>query len=260
MPESLEEKARRSRLTALRMVKDAKAAHIGSSLSLIDIMTVVVSLSTPKTEIGNVVLVSKGHAAAGVYAVLNTFEIIPDNWIDSYCKDGSPLGGHVTSKNVPFLELSTGSLGHALPFGVGRALAKRNLGHSGQVFVLLSDGECDEGSNWEAILMAGHLKLGNLRVIIDRNRLQSLGDTESTVALEPFLSKWQTFNWSVEEIDGHDVNKLTEVLTRDTQGKPSVVVANTTKGKGVDFMEGNNLWHYRPPSEDEYLEAIEGLK
>lgn len=260
MPETLQEKARRSRLTALRMVKDAKAAHIGSSLSVIDIMTVIVSLSVPKTDTGNVVLVSKGHAAAGVYAVLNTFGIIPNDWIDNYCRDGSPLGGHVTSKNVPFLELSTGSLGHALPFGLGRALAKRNLAHFGRVFVVLSDGECDEGSNWEAILMAAHLKLDNLTVIIDRNRLQSLGDTESTVALEPFINKWLAFNWNVEEIDGHDVNKLTEVLTKDSQGKPTVVVANTTKGKGIGFMEGNNLWHYRPPSDDEYIVAIEGLK
>lgn len=260
MSEYLQDKARISRLTALKMVRDAKAAHIGSSLSIIDIMTVLVSLSIPKLESGNVVLVSKGHAAAGVYAVLNTFGIVSDSWIENYCKDGSQLGGHVTSKNVPFLELSTGSLGHALPFGVGRAIAKRNFGQSGRVFVVLSDGECDEGSNWEAILMAAHLKLENLTVIIDRNRLQSLGDTELTVSLEPFLEKWHSFNWIVDEVDGHDLSGLEEVLKKVYKDKPNVVVANTTKGKGVSFMEGNNLWHYRPPTQDEYFEAIRDLK
>ena len=249
-----------SRITALKMVSKAGAAHIGSSLSSIDILTVLFSFSLPQDETKNVVLVSKGHAAAGVYAVLNTFEIIPDSWIADYCENGSPLGGHVTSTNVPLLELSTGSLGHALPFALGRALAKRLQSERGRVYVLLSDGECDEGSNWEAALLASHLQLENLTVVIDRNRLQSLGDTELTVALEPLNQKWNSFNWNVVEIDGHNIFELQKALSSESKNKPTLILANTIKGKGVSFMEGNNLWHYRPPNQSELQSALGQLE
>lgn len=246
--------ARNARKTALTMVHRAQTAHIGSSLSLIDI---AVQLFLQSTKSGNdVVLVSKGHAAAGVYAVLNNLNLVPDEWISNYCKNGSKLGGHVTSTNLPFLELSTGSLGHALPYGVGRAIGKNRTGQEGHVYVVLSDGECDEGSNWEAVLIAPQLKLKNLTVIIDRNRLQSLGGTEETVPLEPLASKWEAFNWEVFEINGHDFMDLAKITQHIDQSKPRVYIAETIKGKGVSFMENSVLWHYRPPNVTELSEAM----
>ena len=260
MQNNLEQIAKKARLKALEMTHSARAAHIGSSLSVIDIAVALFAHSLRKPDSGDVVLVSKGHAAAGIYAVLNQFNVIPDSWVDDYCKNGSPLGGHITSTNVPLLELSTGSLGHALPFGVGRALAKKRKRQTGQVFVILSDGECDEGSNWEAALLAGHLELGHLVVFIDRNRLQSLGDTEKTIALEPLSDKWLAFNWDVYEIDGHNLGQLNEAVKMKSSNKPKLFICNTVKGKGVDFMENTVKWHYRPPSDDELLAATELLK
>jgi transketolase len=232
------------------MVHNAQSAHIGSSLSIIDILVQLFLTSTKNRD--DVVLISKGHAAAGVYAVLNCLGEIPDEWISSYCRNGSKLGGHVTSTNIPILELSTGSLGHALPYAVGRALGKSRLGEKGHVYVVISDGECDEGSNWEAALIAPHLKLNNLTVIIDRNRLQSLGSTEDTIPLEPLSEKWHAFNWEILEIDGHSFEDLTKLTQNFKQIKPRVFIANTVKGKGVSFMENSVLWHYRPPSKKEF--------
>ena len=250
--------AKNSRKTALTMVHHARSAHIGSSLSLIDIAVQLFLKSTRNVD--DVVLVSKGHAAAGVYAVLNILGMVPDGWISNYCTNGSKLGGHVTSTNLPFLELSTGSLGHGLPYGVGRALGKSRAGKEGHVYVVLSDGECDEGSNWEAALIAPQLKLNNLTVIIDRNRIQSLGGTEETVALEPLARKWEAFNWEVFEIDGHDFKDLVKITQHINQTKPRVYIAETIKGKGVSFMENSVLWHYRPPNFEELNAAIKELE
>jgi transketolase len=250
--------ARNARMTALMMVHNARSSHIGSSLSLIEIAVQLFLKSTKNPD--DVVLISKGHAAAGIYAVLNHLGLVPDEWIASYCANGSKLGGHVTSTNLPFLELSTGSLGHALPYGVGRAIGKTRLGQAGHVYVVLSDGECDEGSNWEAALIAPQLRLKNLTVIIDRNRLQSLGGTEDTVPLEPLAKKWESFNWEVFEIDGHDFKDLAKTTDHIDQRKPRVYIAETVKGKGVSFMENSVLWHYRPPNIDEMNVAIEELK
>lgn len=250
--------ARNSRKTALRMVHAAQSAHIGSSLSIIDI-AVQLFLRSTKDRSGDLVLISKGHAAAGVYAVLNSLQVVPNEWISNYCENGSMLGGHVTSTNVPSLELSTGSLGHALPYAVGRALGKSRLGQNGHVYVVISDGECNEGSNWEAALIAPKLSLNNLTVVIDRNRLQSLGSTEDTIPLEPLSEKWRAFNWEVNEIDGHDFSDLARITEHVNQSRPRIFIANTIKGKGVSFMENSVLWHYRPPSFDELEIALKDL-
>ena len=251
--------ARQSRKTALTMVSQARSAHIGSSLSVIDIAVQLFSNSLSAAKGLDLVLISKGHAAAGIYAVLNTLGEIPDEWIGRYCQNGAELGGHVTSTHVPLLELSTGSLGHALPFGIGRALAKAMSPEGGHVYVVLSDGECDEGSNWEAALLASHLKLKNLTVVIDRNHLQSLGSTEETLALEPLLNKWTAFNWEAFEINGHDFSQLSDITNHQNQTSPRVYVANTTKGQGVSFMEDSVRWHYRPPTEIELQDALREL-
>jgi transketolase len=207
----------------------------------------------------DIVLVSKGHSASGVYAVLAQADYFPLTWLDDYYLDGSHLGGHVTAHGVPGVELSTGALGHALPFGVGRALADKLDGIDRRVFVVLSDGECAEGSNWEAALMAAHHRLGNVTVIIDRNRLQILGRTEDVLGLEPFADKWRAFGWEVDEVDGHDHGQL-ETALRIRSARPRAIVANTTKGKGVAFMEDKVEWHTLVPNAEQLAIALAQLE
>ena len=255
--------AKLSRIAALKMVSKSKTAHIGSSLSVIDIAVQLFSQIKLDNETGrnsNVVLVSKGHAAAGIYAVMAHFGLIPFTLLDEYCQNGGAIGGHITTTNVPVLELSTGSLGHALPFGVGRAFAKKNMGLSGDIYVILSDGECDEGSNWEAALLASHLKLNNLKVVIDRNGLQSLGETENTLGLEPLGDKWKAFGWKVNTINGHDFNDLAKITQPSTLIGPTVFIAQTKKGCGVSFMENSVAWHYKSPNDFELANSIVELE
>ena len=161
----------------------------------------------------------------------------------------------MTSTHVPVINLSTGSLGHGLPFSVGRALAKKRLGVEGQSFVILSDGECDEGSNWEAALLASHHELENLSVVVDRNFLQSLKSTEETVRLEPLAEKWLAFNWDVSIVDGHSHEELHEAIFRKSN-MPKLTIANTTKGHGVSFMENSVPWHYKSPNAEELASAL----
>lgn len=200
-------------------------------------------------------LVSKGHGAAIVYAVLAEVGFFPVSMLDTYCEDGSPLLAHV-SHHVPGVEISTGSLGHGLPIGCGMALAAKHDDSPSRVFVLLSDGELDEGSNWESILFAPHHQLDNLIVIVDYNKIQSFGAVSDVLGLEPMAEKWRTFQWSVREMDGHDPTQIAEALRNvpfEPQ-KPSVLIAHTVKGKGVSFMENQLDWHYKSPS-NEQLEA-----
>jgi transketolase len=249
-----------ARASALRMTFASKASHIGSSLSMIDILSVIASgvELSPNGELGDELIISKGHAAAGAYAVLAHSGYIPLSLLESYSMDGSSLGGHVTSTHVPVINLSTGSLGHGLPFSVGRALARKRLGIQGNSFVILSDGECDEGSNWEAALLASHLELENVSVVVDRNFLQSLKSTEETVRLEPLAEKWLAFNWDVLVVDGHSHEELREAIFRKSC-KPKVTIANTVKGYGVSFMENSVPWHYKSPNAEELAIALNEL-
>jgi transketolase len=260
------ELAAKARLSVINMTSHAKAAHTGSSLSVIDILSTLFTqmrvLPIGSEEAIDRVFVSKGHAAAGTYAVMAHAGFFPLEWLDRYCDNDAPLTGHVTKHGVPGVHLSTGSLGHALPFAVGQALASRKKGTSARFAVILSDGECDEGSNWEAALLASHLKLANLTVFIDRNRIQSLGSTETTVALEPLADKWTAFGWNVLQANGHNHAELSEAITR-MQGateRPTAVICETVKGFGVSFMENQVLWHYKPPLGFEYEQAIRELK
>lgn len=255
--------ANKSRRSAVSMCASANAAHIGSSLSVIDILSVLYSGSahvSPASSTNlerDLVIVSKGHAAAGVYAVLGNSGFFPLDWLDDYCNDGSPLGGHVTKGLVPGVEFSTGSLGHGLPFGVGSSLARRLRNLAGRIFVVMSDGECDEGSNWEAALLAAHHELSHLIVLIDRNGLQSLDTTERTIRLEPLAEKWEAFGWHVLEIDGHDHISIEDAISKaKDDSRPTVIICHTVKGKGVSFMENQVKWHYRPPSGSELDTAL----
>ena len=250
-----------SRLSAVKMASLAKASHVGSSLSLIDILAVLYAeiLSiTENIETSDSIIVSKGHAAAGTYAILAHAGLIPLDFLESFGQDGSTLGGHVTHSGNPRIELSTGSLGHGIPYGLGIALAQKKKSSSFRTFVVVSDGECDEGTTWECALMANQFQLSNLTVIIDRNRIQSLSGTENTIALEPLAEKWNAFQWKVITVNGHSHSELKDALNE--KGGPICIIAETIKGKGVSFMENEVLWHYRPPNEDELIAALNELK
>jgi len=260
--------AKKIRKHALQMTQLGKSSHIGSNLSIADILAVLYSSvlhynsNNSKSENRDRFILSKGHAGAALYATLAECGFMPLEKLKTHCQNGSDLSGHISHKGIPGVELSTGSLGHGLPVACGMALAAKKNKKNHRVFVLLSDGECDEGSNWEAALFAAHHKLDNLTVIIDRNRLQSIYSTEDTLALEPFSDKWKSFGWDVVQINGHNHNELFQSCSNDknSKTKPLCVIANTIKGKGVSFMENNTLWHYRSPQEEEYRLAMEELE
>ena len=254
-----------ARREILQMTHDAGASHVGSALSVVDILCAVYSGSLNinsknySKDDRDVVILSKGHACTALYAVLSLTGFFPKTWLRKYSSNGSELGGHVTSGSIPGVELSTGSLGHGMPYGLGISIARKRNKVSGKTYVIMSDGECDEGTTWESALIANHFGLNNFCVIIDRNNLQSMGSTESTLALEPFAEKWKAFGWDVIEIDGHNFKELVEAL-KYFSNKPICIIANTIKGKGVDFMEGSVVWHYRPPTEKDLLEALEQIE
>jgi transketolase len=251
-----------ARIQILRMTSYAKASHVSSALSVVDILSVLysgaanISPVNVESNTRDIVLLSKGHAASALYSVLGIRNFFPIGNLAEYCDNGSLIGGHVTASGLPGIELSTGSLGHALPYGVGIALSRKFDNQEGQVFVVMSDGECDEGTTWESALLANHHNLDKLTVIIDRNRIQSLKDTEMTLRLEPFADKWKAFGWRVFDIDGHNYMELTSsLMARDP--RPKVIIANTVKGKGVSFMENSVPWHYKSPNQQELDSAIE---
>lgn len=248
------------------MVNRARASHIGGVLSIADILGVLYSgilnvrASDPYWDLRDRFILSKGHCCAGVYAALNLRGFISSDEILTYAKDGSRLMSHISHK-VPGVEFSTGSLGHGLPFGVGKALAAKMQAKSWRTFVLMSDGELDEGSNWEAFMFASHHRLDNLVAIVDYNKLQSLTSIEKTLRLEPLAEKLKAFGWCVREIDGHNHQEIHSHLSEIpwTVGMPSVLIAHTTKGKGVSFMERKVEWHYRSPSDAQLALALEEL-
>jgi transketolase len=241
------------------------SSHVASALSCADMVSVLYS------DILNIrpwdptwvdrdrFLLSKGHAGASVYAALAECGFFPVQWLGDFYQDGSKMSGHLSHKGIPGVEMSTGSLGHALPVASGMAYAARLDGRTSRIYCILSDGECDEGSNWEAILFAGHHKLANLVALVDYNKIQSLTSVAETLELEPFADKWLAFSWNVIEVDGHDHDMLRKALRPADADRPLVVIAHTTKGKGVSFMENSVLWHYRSPQGEEYDAAIREL-
>ena len=245
-----------------------KSSHIASILSEADILAVLYSeilkykTDEPKWKDRDRFILSKGHAGAGLYAALAESGFFEVEKLKTHYQNGSILSGHVSHKGIPGVELSTGSLGHGLPVAAGMALALKLQKSNSRVFCLLSDGECDEGSNWEAILFAAHHKLNNLTVIVDYNKIQSLDYVKNTINLEPFAKKWENFGWNTKEADGHNHEELLNTFNMlpFSQDKPSCILAHTTKGKGVSFMENSVLWHYRTPQGEEYENAISELE
>jgi transketolase len=264
--EQVIELARTIRIHALRMTSAGGSSHIGAVFSMADIIAVLYGevLRVDPQEVRapgrDRFILSKGHAGAGIYAVLAERGFFPVNKLTTHYQDGSDLSGHVSHKNVPGVEFSTGSLGHGLGVAVGMAYAAGLRGETHRVFVLLSDGECDEGSNWEAILFAAHHRLSRLIAIVDYNKIQSLGPVAETVRLEPFADKWRAFGWSVIEVDGHDHHALAAALKRNDGDRPLCVIAHTIKGRGVSFMENAVLWHYRTARDAEFDAALMELQ
>jgi transketolase len=255
------------RAHVLRMIHRAQSSHVGTSLSAADLLAVLydgvlrIDPSRPDWPDRDRFILSKGHGCAAVYAALAERGFFPKGWLDTYYQNGSRLAGHITHHGVPGVEASTGSLGHGLSIGCGIALAGKHDSRPYRVFVLLSDGECDEGSTWEAALFAPHHRLDNLVAIVDYNKIQSFGTVKEVLDLEPLTSKWQAFGWATWEIDGHDFGQIEKALlgVPFEPGRPSCIIAHTVKGKGVSFMEAQLAWHYKPPNDEQLRQALAEL-
>lgn len=255
--------ARQVRGAVVRMSHRGRAPHLASALSTVDVLVALywrvmrIDSSRPEDPDRDRFLLSKGHAATALYATLAARSFFSEDLLQTYTEPGGKLAEHPSPHCVPGVEAATGSLGHGLPIGVGMAHAAKLCDRPYRVFALLSDGECNEGSVWEAAMMAPALSLDNLVVIVDFNRWQATARSAEVLALEPLPAKWEAFGWSTVEVDGHDHETLVEVLDAvpAERGKPTAIIAHTTKGKGVSFMEDDNNWHYRVPDADELLEA-----
>lgn len=253
--------ARRIREIILHQSKRANVGHIGSALSVADILAVlytdVLRIEDPREPARDRFILSKGHASLALYAALSLRGWISREMLDSFCQDGSILGVH-PDRAVPGVDFSTGSLGQGLSMGVGAALAERLAERRHRVFVLVSDAECNTGVLWEAVMFAAHHRLSNLVVIVDANGQQALGYTKDVLNLAPLADRWRAFGWDAQEIDGHDTQAIARAvgtLSNDS-GAPHVLVARTVFGKGVSYMEGQIKWHYWPMSDQEYAQAL----
>ncbi len=258
--------ARAARRWIIAMSAHAKTGHVGSCLSPIDVLVALyfhamrVNPLEPAWPDRDRMILSKGHAAAALYTVLAARGFIPADLLWTYLGDGSALAGHVVTR-VPGVELSTGSLGHGLGVGAGLALGAKHAGASWRTFVVLSDGECDEGSTWEAALSAGANGLDRLVAIVDANQMQALGRVSDVMPLEPLAEKWRSFGWNVVDLDGHDLGALCRAFDAlpAATGKPTAIIARTILGKGVSFMEDRVEWHYLTPTADQVIQALAEL-
>lgn len=254
---------RHLRFKLVQMSHAAGTPHLGSALSCVDILAAAywnilrIDPKNPSDPLRDRFILSKGHAATALYAALAARGFFPSEWLDTFAQHGSPLAEQPAPGCAPGVELATGSLGHGLPVGVGMALAARIQQRDYRVFVVMSDGECNEGTVWEAALFAPVHRLNHLAVIIDYNKWQATGRSNEIMALTSLVKKWDAFGWNACEVDGHDLTALTQALgsVPSASGKPVAIIAHTTKGKGVSFMEDDNNWHYRIPTQDEVAVA-----
>ena len=248
--------AKSIRIKILELSNKAKSSHIGSSLSVVEILLVLYKFFIKKK---NIFILSKGHACLVYYCILNKFRYINLKTLNSYGKNNSILMSHVSHK-VPGVEFSTGSLGHGLPYATGRALAEKINFTNNTVYVLISDGELNEGTTWESLLFATFNKLDNLCIIIDYNKIQSLDFTKNILKLEPLRKKFQSFGCNVKNINGHNFIQIYKSFFVRKNKKPTVIIANTIKGKGVSFMENSISWHYKYPNLKELEVAIKEIQ
>lgn len=253
----------RIRQLILEQSKRANVGHIGSALSIADIMAVLfdgVLRGAPDSSERDRFVLSKGHAALALYAALHCLNVLSREQLATYCQDGSQLGTH-PEYELTGIDFSTGSLGQGLSMGIGAALAARLDGSDRRVFVLLSDAECNEGSIWEGVMFAAQHKLSNLVVIIDDNGQQAMGKTQDVLNLRPFAARWGAFGWRTVDVDGHDTAALHEALNTTLAASaetsvPTVIIANTQAGYGVSYMQGQVRWHYMPMNDQEYQQAL----
>ncbi len=266
---TLQETSRAIRASVLRLVHDGRAAHLASALSVVDLLVGAYwgPYGLGPEQVGvlarDTLIFSKGHAVSALYATLSLRGYFPAEWLQEFNRDGGRLPEQPSPGSVPGLEFAAGSLGHGLPVGVGLVLGSRILGLTDKrVLVVMSDGECQEGSVWEAAMLASKQGCGRLCTVIDHNHWQATGRTSEFVGLEPLAPKWAAFGWSVHEIDGHDHVALGQAYAEAylEQDRPTAIVAHTTKGKGVSFMEEDNNWHYRVPTAQELQSALAELE
>jgi len=256
--------AARVRRTVIERARAAGVGHIGSALSIVDLIAALygraLRISAPDDNERDRFILSKGHAALALYAVLYDRGLIERELLESYCLDDTPLGTH-PEHEVPGIDFSTGSLGHGLSIGAGAALAARLQGSPRRVFVLVSDGECDEGSLWEAVMFAAQHRLSNLIAIVDANGQQAFGYTRDVLDLSPLAGRFAAFGWDAHELDGHDPEAMALLIEglAGEPGPPHVLVARTVFGRGVSFMEGRIDWHYWPLDDERYARALHDL-
>lgn len=269
MPKStdLEYTARLIRGELVKISNQAHTPHLGSSLSCVDILVAAywgvlnINPKNPTDPNRDRLILSKGHAATSLYLVLNKRGFISDEILDTYAKPGGILPEHPVHKSAPGIEVTSGSLGHGLSMGLGMALAAKLQKKDYRVFVVMSDGECNEGSVWEAAMLAPAHNPDNLVAIVDFNRWQATGRSEEITYLSPLKDKFEAFGWSSCDVDGHNINAMVDVLKNvpNGSGKPVAVIAHTIKGKGISFMEDDNNWHYRIPNKNEVKAALDEL-
>lgn len=261
----MNQKGRELRRIILQQAYRAHVGHIGSAMSVADILVAlyqhVIRRAPPRDPERDRFIMSKGHAALALYGILSMQGIITKEQLNQYCGEGVLLGVH-PEPVLPGVDFATGSLGHGLSYGCGAALGARMQRSTRRVFVLLSDAECNEGSTWEAVMFAAHQKLANLFVIVDINGQQALGYTKEVIDLSPLNHKWHSFGWDVQEVDGHNIEVITETIEAldSEKGSPHVLLAETVFGKGVSFMERQIKWHYWPMSEAEYRQAMHEIE
>lgn len=244
------------RSNILNLTFQAKSSHIGSCLSIVEILVALYFGTLKKTDR---FILSKGHAALALYSILFEKRFISKKVLRSFGSNKTILMNHVSSK-VNGVEFSTGSLGHGLPVSVGKALKFKINKEKNKVYVLISDGEINEGTTWESLLFASHHKLDNLNIIIDYNKIQSMDFVSNVMKIEPLKQKFEAFGCKVYEVDGHSVMQIKKILKKKLINKPKVLIANTIKGKGVSFMENDNLWHYKNPDQNQLIKALKEIK
>lgn len=264
---ALAREAARLRRRVIQMSHKASAAHLASALSCCDVLAAAywhvlrIDPAKPADPARDRFILSKGHAAAALYAILAFRGYFPEAELETYCQDGGRLAEHPPANMLPGVEAATGSLGHGLPIGVGMALSARINKLNYRVYALLSDGENNEGSVWEAAMLAAAQRLEHLCVVVDYNKWQATARSNETLMLSPLVDKWRAFGWDAVEADGHDIAALANLMQNvpNGSGKPVAIIAHTVKGKGVSFMEDDNNWHYRAPTADEVVKAMKEL-
>lgn len=262
----LKEIAADIRVSIVNTIAGPRMGHIGGDFSVTDILVTLffdimrTRPADPEWAGRDRFILSKGHCSAALYSVLATAGYFSPDLLSTFMAPLSVLNGHPNRRKVKGVEANTGPLGHGLPIGVGAAIAATIAKSDYRTFVVLGDGELQEGSNWEAAMFAGHRKLSNLTAVVDRNRLQQGARTEDTNSLEPLGDKWRAFGWEVHEVDGHDHAALLTAFEAPRIDKPRFLIANTRKGKGVSFIEDRVEWHHKVPSPEQVLQAIEELR